>query len=340
VPRTLVIRFGALGDLCLCGWFLAGLAAAGGPRATLVTKARFAPLAARFAGVDEVVALEDGGPDELVRLARRLRGRRDATWLDAHAVLRSRALPLLLGRGVDARLRKDTLRRLALIGSRRAPWPPLPDDAPRSLLDRFCALAPAVGIGADVARTAAHPPLRGAFAPPSGTRLVLAPGARWATKRWPETHAAALVDLLAGSLPHPLSVLLGPDESAWYDDGPLAEAVARHPDARVLRDRPLPEIAAELAGCRAAVVNDSGLLHLSEAVGTPVVALFGPTVRAFGYAPLLPASVLLERDLDCRPCSRTGSRPCHRGDLACLEGIPATAVLDALRGLLDRGAVS
>jgi ADP-heptose:LPS heptosyltransferase len=54
-------------------------------------------------------------------------------------------------------------------------------------------------------------------------------------------------------------------------------------------------------------------------VGTPVVAMFGPTVRAFGYAPSLPRSVLLEiDDLPCRPCSRNGKRPCHRGDLACL----------------------
>jgi len=340
VERTLVIRFGALGDLCLCGWFLAGLADAGAPPATLVTKARFAPLAARFAGVDEVVALDGAGWRDLVRLAHRLRGRRGDVWLDAHAVLRSRALPLLAGSRTRARLRKDTLRRLALIGARRTAWPAPTDEPPRSLLDRYCALAPAVGFAAGAVRAAARPPLRGVHAPGDSPRLVLAPGARWETKRWPEVHAAALVEAMAAELPHALTVVLGPDERAWFDGGPLAAAVARHPDARVLRDRPLPEIAAELAACRAAVVNDSGLLHLAEAVGTPVVALFGPTVRAFGYAPLLPRSVLLERDLDCRPCSRTGARPCHRGDLACLQGIPPAAVLDALRGVLGHGAAT
>ena len=73
---------------------------------------------------------------------------------------------------------------------------------------------------------------------------------------------------------------------------------------------------------------------------TTRLSMFGPTVRAFGYAPLLPRSVLLERDLDCRPCSRTGARPCHRGDLACLQGIPPATVLDALRAVLGRGAAS
>lgn len=92
-----------------------------------------------------------------------------------------------------------------------------------------------------------------------------------------------------------------------------------------------------LARCRVAVTNDSGLLHLSEAVGTPVVALFGPTVRAFGYFPLLASSLALERELDCRPCSRTGSRPCHRGDLACLDRIPAAEVRDAVAARLTGG---
>jgi heptosyltransferase-2 len=76
------------------------------------------------------------------------------------------------------------------------------------------------------------------------------------------------------------------------------------------------------------VTNDSGLLHLSEAVGTPVVALFGPTVREFGYFPRLGASAALEVPLECRPCSRNGKRPCHRGDLACLERIEVGAVLE------------
>jgi heptosyltransferase-2 len=86
-----------------------------------------------------------------------------------------------------------------------------------------------------------------------------------------------------------------------------------------------------LGGCRRLVCNDSGLMQLAEAVGTPVLAFFGPTVRAFGYAPQLPASVLLEEtELDCRPCSRNGKRPCHRGDLACLERLDPDRAWSAL----------
>ena len=82
------------------------------------------------------------------------------------------------------------------------------------------------------------------------------------------------------------------------------------------------------------VLFQRGLLHLAEGVGTPVVALFGPTVRAFGYFPVHPRSRVLETDLDCRPCSRNGKRPCHRGDLACLADTPAEAVWAAVQPLL------
>ena len=44
-------------------------------------------------------------------------------------------------------------------------------------------------------------------------------------------------------------------------------------------------------------------------------------MREFGYYPVLEDSRVLERPLDCRPCSRNGKRPCHRGDLACLRDI-------------------
>ena len=164
-------------------------------------------------------------------------------------------------------------------------------------------------------------------------RVALAPGARWPTKRWPDAHAVALLRGQLARDDRRVVLLLGAEDADWLARTGAAD-LADHPRLDVLAGRPLTEVAAALGRCRAAVTNDSGLLHLSEAVGTPVTALFGPTVRAFGYAPLLPASRLLETDLDCRPCSRTGSRPCHRGDLACLASLAPEQVSEALEQVL------
>ncbi len=316
--NILVIRFGALGDLCLLGWSLAALADAPDRtdrRVTLVTKDAFAPLMRQCRGVDQVIPLRGRQATALLGLAGRLGRRNWDQVLDAHGVLRSHGLLGLMGRRPVARLRKDTAQRLALLRGQRAPEL---DD--RTMRQRFDEVFAALGT-----------PLIPDPAPPWGHLrpvdqpqpcLGLAPGAQWETKRWPAEHFARLLQHFLDSTPHPARIFLGPREAQWFAGSPLARVAA---DAghrvQLIQDQPLPRVAGLLAGCRAVVTNDSGLLHLAEAVGTPVLALFGPTVRQFGYFPGLEASLVLEHDLDCRPCSRNGKAPCHRGDLACLRDI-------------------
>ena len=91
----------------------------------------------------------------------------------------------------------------------------------------------------------------------------------------------------------------------------------------------LLQTAAILQRSQYAVVNDSGLLHVAEAVGCPVVALFGPTSPRFGYAPQLPSSRLLYEPPPCSPCSKNGSRPCHRPTHECMLQIATAEVLAA-----------
>ncbi|HOX25053.1 MAG TPA: glycosyltransferase family 9 protein [Candidatus Krumholzibacteria bacterium] len=316
--EILVIRFGALGDLCLLGWTLSRLAAAPGgatARVTLATKARFAGLAARLAGVDTVFPLaEPGGLRQLAGLAARVRAARFDLVIDAHAVLRSRLLAGLCRRRPDAVLRKDTAARLRLL--RAGEVAPALE---RHMRDRLDATIAAAGLPAGDAT----PPLAALAAPgPRPLVLGLAPGAQWDPKRWPTAHWVALVRRFRRETAAAVRVFLGPREETWFDASDLAEALTDAGHVEIVRGRPLVEVANLLAACRVLVCNDSGLMHLAEAAGTPVVAFFGPTVRAFGYTPQLPDSVILETaDLDCRPCSRNGKRPCHRGDLACLERI-------------------
>ncbi|MHB8080460.1 MAG: glycosyltransferase family 9 protein, partial [Candidatus Krumholzibacteriia bacterium] len=137
MSRTLVIRFGSLGDLCLLAWSLAGQDAAARaagtppPRITLAVKAAFAPLMATVPGVEAVAPLRGPGWRELWRLAGRLRRERFDTVLDAHGVLRSRLLCLLLGRRPARRIVKDTGARLALLRADPARRPALPPPALR-----------------------------------------------------------------------------------------------------------------------------------------------------------------------------------------------------------------
>jgi heptosyltransferase-2 len=60
---------------------------------------------------------------------------------------------------------------------------------------------------------------------------------------------------------------------------------------------------------------------MATGVGTPVVALFGPTVEAFGFFPYTDQATVLELPLSCRPCSSKGSARCPLGHHRCMIDI-------------------
>jgi heptosyltransferase-2 len=97
--------------------------------------------------------------------------------------------------------------------------------------------------------------------------------------------------------------------------------------------------AALLEMANAVVANDTSIIHLAEAMRTPSIALFGPTVKEFGYAPMLAQSRLIETDLAlrCRPCSRTGKGTCkNRDKQICMYSISTQKVWDAAQLLLPK----
>ncbi|MGH7160333.1 MAG: glycosyltransferase family 9 protein, partial [Acetobacteraceae bacterium] len=114
--------------------------------------------------------------------------------------------------------------------------------------------------------------------------IALGPTANWAGKTWPPERFAELFHrLAAGPLgPARATILAGPGAEERALAAPL---LTRLPDAIDLTGRlSLPEAAACLGRAALFVGNDSGLMHLAAAVGTPTIGLFGPT-PADEYAP-------------------------------------------------------
>jgi len=95
------------------------------------------------------------------------------------------------------------------------------------------------------------------------------------------------------------------------------------------------QLMALVARCRALLTNDSGPMHVAVGLGVPVLALFGPTVTDFGFAPLGPRDRVIERaGLRCRPCTLHGTERCPIVTHECLEAIKPEPVAAALLGLL------
>lgn len=119
---------------------------------------------------------------------------------------------------------------------------------------------------------------------PAGAPLIgLGPTANWSGKVWPAERFVALAQALQLRVPGARPVIFaGPGEAERAMAAPVLAAL---PGSIDLSGRlSLPEASACLARCALFVGNDSGLMHLAAAIGTPTLGLFGPT-PAREYAP-------------------------------------------------------
>jgi heptosyltransferase II len=169
-----------------------------------------------------------------------------------------------------------------------------------------------------------------------GTRLLgLAPGAayggakRWLPERFAEVAAAlarahGLAPVIVGTAADraaacAIEAELGKIEPAR--GGPAAINLAGGTDLR--------QLIGVLAQCAVFVSNDSGAMHLAAAVGTPVVALFGPTDER-ATAPVGERVAVLTAPAWCRPCLLRECPLDHR----CMTGIGAGEVIRAAGEML------
>lgn len=268
IPRCLVVHPGALGDVLLAGPALAHLRALGF-QTTLAVASRLVTLFEASRLVDDACDLETlalhrlfvepmppgalapvDGFDTLV------------SWFGAgepafRANLARRGRPVVIARarppaGAGRHVSRHLVDTLAPLG-------PLPPEVPSA---RFHAT--------EAARDSARAWLGERGIGP-GEAVVLQPGAGSAAKVWPGFGALARriqgVGLAVVALAGPAD---GPVVEALLAEGALTED-------RLVRDWPLVEIAGLLSVARATVGNDSGPTHLAAAVGSPTVAVFGPT---------------------------------------------------------------
>lgn len=328
---TLVIQTAFLGDVVLTIPLLEALAARHGP-VDVVTTPGAAPLLETHAAIRRVVRYDKKGKDRgvsgFLALVGALRGERYAHAYLPHRSWRSAALALLAGipertgfSDSPARITYTSVRPAAQQGPQSIRLAGLVEDAPALRTFRLALTA------ADRARA-------GEWLARAGVPerfVAVAPGSIWGTKRWPYYAD------LARQLDLPVVALGGPGDAA------LADAVAAAAPGRTVTaagQLSLRESAALIERAAVLVTNDSAPLHLATAVGTPIVAIFGPTIPAFGFAPTGPADVVVEHPaMPCRPCSPHGPQVCPLGHHHCMRQLTPDQVAGAVRRVLaTRGA--
>jgi heptosyltransferase II len=293
----------------------------------VVTTPAAAPLLEGHPAVAEVVRYDkrgaDAGPGGLWRLGLLLRRRNYTRAILPHRSFRTSVLALLAGAAertgfADAAGSVTYTSRIAR-----------PRDGHET--DRLLALAgvaseqlerPSLGLTA-ADRAAADEWLHERGIPPGF--VAVAPGSIWGTKRWPYYAE------LAAALGSPIVVVGGRDDAAL---GIEVTTAAGDRAWNAAGDLGLRTSAALLERASVLVTNDSAPLHLAAAVGTPVVAVFGPTVPEFGFGPRGPRDAVVQQSgLACRPCSSHGPRVCPLGHHRCMIELSVERVVAAVSGI-------
>jgi len=321
--RRLVVAPNWIGDAVMSLPFLRALARSD-PGGTLAVLAPRGPAA---------IYRAEGSADEVLprsaflaeALATR-RGRFDEAWLLPNSY---RAALLARASGAPRRIGYATEGRGWLL----TVAPPPPPGTVHQLRD-YDALLAARSIAPDLdpprlpvpaaSLARAHEALEAAGVRPAFF-AALSPGSAFAaTKRWAAERYAALAEALA-ELGLPAAVLVGPGETEL---GARVANAARSKPAVLGADLDPVELAAMLSLARVAITNDSGPMHLAGAVGTPVVALFGPTDPG-RTGPSGSPSRVLDRYVFCSPCFSTECPYGHE----CMREIGIEDVLRAVEEL-------
>jgi heptosyltransferase-2 len=163
----------------------------------------------------------------------------------------------------------------------------------------------------------------------TGLAVALAPGSVGASKRWTYYPEAARLLTERGL---DVWVVGGPGEKA------LAQEIVATGGARVrdLTGSDLRNGILAMAAASVAISNDSGLMHIAAAIGTPTMGIFGPT-SPYHWAPLngLAATVQTKTTVPCQPCHRP---VCTMNDHRCMRDIPALDVVETVQRVLGEAA--
>jgi len=332
--KMLLIKPSSLGDVVHAMPVLAALRERF-PRTFIawLVKQQWAGIVERMEGVDHVWSVGSGAAGWLSAVPR-LRAERFDLAVDLQGLFRSAVMARLVG--CPERIGFANGREGSPLLYTQRVVVPTPDV---HAVDRYLLIAKALG-----AAVPARPEFRfsipacdceqvAAVLAQAGVRtgatwIAMNVSARWPTKRWPAVFFAEVADRLQKEGLGPVVLFGGPDDRA---EARAVTSLMTTPPGDVTGLTPLGLLPALLQSAAVLVTNDSGPMHIAAAVGTSVVALFGPTspVRTGPYGT---THRVLTQPVPCAPCL---SRTCRNAvEQECLTSIEPVRVVEAVKAQL------
>lgn len=152
--------------------------------------------------------------------------------------------------------------------------------------------------------------------------VFIAPGSVWPTKRWqPAGYREVAIQLIKSGFN---IVFVGSAE-----ERELCEFLQKEiPESTEIAGRTtILELVLHFQKGQFLICNDSGAMHVASLVNLPTISIFGPTVLKQGYEPWQDHSLVVQKELSCRPCGKHGHINCPIGTHECMKAITANEVL-------------
>jgi lipopolysaccharide heptosyltransferase II len=311
---------GAIGDIVLATAAIEAIAKAQ-PEAQIdfACKARFAGLLNGSPHIKNIYPFDEQGRYQglrgLLMFIHELSANKYTAIIDLQNNPRSRMISLCLTAGKKICWSKDTWRRRMLVWGRGKGKPY------KTVIQRYLEAAAKAGIKEPETKPKLYPVSDETIKLPQDGFIAIAPGAHWPTKRW-----LGYSELIAKMGNGKWKMVVVGDKN----DRAITEDIIKTSGENVTNfcgEFDLAQLVYVLSKAKMLVTNDTGAMHIAEAVGAPVVAVFGPTVKQFGFAPWRPESRVIETELDCRPCALHGSQSCPKGHFNCMKRITTEQVL-------------
>lgn len=342
IDRILIVQTAFLGDVVLTlpllqvtRDFFAG------SKVDILVVPRSADICQNHPDINEIIEFDKNGSDRGIsgfrRTVGRLRKKDYHLALIPHRSLRSASLAFLAGIPLRVGFTKSTGKFLF---TKRVPY-----EKQMHEIERNLSLLSGLGINAlpfqlprvfpsPDDRRIVHEILQSAGISNAAKVVGIAPGTIWNTKRWLKEGFSRLSAMLVSD-GYQIILMGSKDDVPLCEEVKLLSGVSHvHNFAGKLSILQSAEL---IRRCSVMVSNDSAPMHLSVSVGTPVVAIFGATVPAFGFAPRGEHDIVVEtRGLSCRPCSIHGGATCPINTFECMNKITPERVYLRVRDILQK----
>lgn len=324
--RVLVIRFSALGDLAMTiPVIMEALRQNERLEVDVLTRpfmAKLIPDHPRLRAIGADVDNAFKGVWGLRRLTKELKAyaQFDAV-ADLHYVLRSRVITRLMRSSVaqTAHMDKGREEKKALTRKEKKVRGAL-----RSMTERYADVFRALGLTLDLPHSL--------FTVGNRSGIGFAPYAQHRGKSWPLDYARELLVQLNAE-GQSVTLFGGPSERAELEElGADLDGVSVH------KGKGLSSDVLAMSHLELMISMDSANMHMASLAGTPVISIWGathPDAGFMGYGQSIENAVQIPvEELECRPCSVFGNKPCHRGDYACMNRISPDQVREQIKTAL------